>query len=134
MSGMDTLKDLNREQELLFELTVAAFEKIPDAVVVADFDGNIRLVNAKAEEFFGYHRSELAGQKVEMLLPATLREVHVKHRKNFWKDPRPRWMGDGRPLQALTKDGDEFEAQIMLAPLIIQQGRFMVTVLRKANL
>jgi PAS domain S-box-containing protein len=131
MTDISDLKNISKEQELLFELTVLSFEKIPDAIVVADIDGIIRLVNAKTEELFGYHRTELTGKKVEILLPESVREVHVSHRKHFWKDPRPRWMGDGRLLPAITKDGDEFEAQIMLAPLIITQGRFMITVLRK---
>jgi PAS domain S-box-containing protein len=129
--SLDELKNITREQELLFELTVAAFEKIPDAVVVANVDGEIRLVNAKTEELFGYHRSELTNKKVEMLLPEGLREMHVSHRKAFWRDPKPRWMGEGRPLMAVTKDNEEFQVQIMLAPLIIAQGRFMITVLRK---
>jgi protein-histidine pros-kinase len=88
-------------------------------------------VNARAEELFGYHRSELILKTVEMLLPAELQGIHITHRQNFWKDPRPRWMGDGRPLPAVTKDGYQFEAHIMLAPLIIAQGRFLITVLRK---
>jgi PAS domain S-box-containing protein len=128
---MEALENIAREQELQFELIVAVFEKIPDAIIVTDVDGTIRLINAKAEEIFGYHRTELQGQKVEILLPEAMRETHIGHRKHFWQDPKPQWMGEGRPLPAITKDGDEFQAQIMLAPHIIAQGRFMITVLRK---
>jgi PAS domain S-box-containing protein len=129
--GIGGLEKSVRDQELFYELIVAAFDRLPDGVVVADIEGFIRLVNAKTEELFGYHRTMLIGKKVEALVPEEYRERHAEHRKTFWRDPRPRWMGDGRPLPALTKDGEIFQAQIMLAPIIIEQGRFVVVVLRK---
>ena len=44
-------------------------EAAPDAMICADRDGRITLVNAQAERLFGYPRDELIGQPVEILVP-----------------------------------------------------------------
>src|SRR4029450_5800709 len=44
-------------------------EAIPDALVIADRDGRIVLVNAESERLFAYRRDELLGQPIEVLVP-----------------------------------------------------------------
>ena len=44
-------------------------EAAPDAMVLADAEGRIVLVNARAETLFGYRREELLGQTMQVLLP-----------------------------------------------------------------
>ena len=45
------------------------------AIVIVDGHGLIQLVNAKAEEMFGYTRRELLGRPVEVLLPERFRQA-----------------------------------------------------------
>jgi hypothetical protein len=56
------------------ELQSAILEHLPDAKVVVDETGVIVLINAQTELMFGYHRSELVGQKVEILLAENEKE------------------------------------------------------------
>lgn len=39
-------------------------------MVIVDDRGTIKLVNAQTEALFGYHRDELLGHPVEILIPS----------------------------------------------------------------
>ena len=105
-------------------------ELAPDAMIIIDEQGKIAIVNGQAEEMFGYQRSEMLGQRVEMLLPERLRRVHVGHRSGYGLDPRLRPMGQGQPLVARRKDGSEFPVEISLSPVKANNGRFVSSVIR----
>ena len=51
-------------------------ESAPDAMVIADGQGRIVLVNAETERLFGYGREELIGQLVDILVPERFRGKH----------------------------------------------------------
>ena len=97
-------------------------ESAPDAMVIVDEQATIALVNARAEELFGYAREELIGQPVEMLLPRGLRKRHEAHRNEFLANPRARPVGAGLDLLARRRGGNEFLAEISLSPLHTDSG------------
>jgi protein-histidine pros-kinase len=97
-------------------------EAAPDAMVVIDVRGRILLVNAQTEKAFGYTRDELLGELVDMLVPAALRGVHRRHRKDYLGEPHVRSMGSGLDLRACRKDGSEFPVEVSLAPLETTDG------------
>lgn len=93
------------------------FEAIPDAVVVTDPEGVIVFANRSAEAMTGYGRSELIGRTVEMLVPARLRGIHVRHRRTFYRRGEARLMGDGLiDLSLRRKDGSVLPVEISLGP------------------
>lgn len=101
-------------------------ESAPDAMVIVDADGSIRLVNAQAERLFGYTRQELRGQPVEMLVPSRLREPHREHRDAYARHPTSRSMGSGLELYAVKKDGSEIPVEISLSPIRTERDTLMV--------
>lgn len=106
------------------------FEIAPDAMIVANRDGKIVLVNNEAERLFGYSRDELRGQEVEILMPERFRSRHVGYRADYSKEPRLRPMGAGMALYAVTKDGREFPVEIRLAAIETANGLLVSTTIR----
>ena len=106
------------------------FEFSPDAIVVTDRSGRIADVNAQLEKFFGYGRSELTGQPVEVLIPERFRAEHPKHRADYAAQPRVRSMGAGLELYGRRKDGTEFPVDIMLGPMEGTEGALVLGVIR----
>ncbi len=102
----------------------------PDAVVVIEGDGRIAIVNAQTERLFGYRRSRLIGQPVEMLLPMRFRESHISHRSGYEAEPRIRTMGAGFDLFGERADGSEFAIDISLAPLETETGTMYAATVR----
>ncbi len=105
-------------------------ESTPDAILMVNITGRIILLNSRAEAVFGYARSELMGQPVEMLLPDRFREAHIGHRASFFAQPRTRSMGAGLDLHARRKDGTEFPVEISLSPLETEEGQFVSSAIR----
>jgi PAS domain S-box-containing protein len=132
-SGLGELQRTADDYLFTVDLAVVLFQSSPDAiVVVAAEDGAIRLVNSQAEFLTGYHRSELRGQKVEMLLPEMVRERHVtEHRKTFLSEPRARSMGREFDLRLRRKNGDEVGVDINLSPVVTIRGMFVIATIRR---
>lgn len=93
-------------------------EAIPDAVVVTDAQGGIVFINRAAETMTGYKRSELTGQRIEVLVPERWRGIHVRHRQSFYARGAPRRMGDvTRDFRLRRKDGTLVPVEISLGPV-----------------
>src|SRR5262249_12777511 len=79
-------------------------EDAPNGMIMVNQTGTIVLVNAQVEKQFGYHKAELLGQPVEVLVPQRFRARHPDHRAAFFTAPQTRAMGAGRDLYGLRKD------------------------------
>lgn len=110
------------ERKLAEEKFRLAVEALPNAMVMADDQGKIVLVNAQTERLFGYNRDELLGQPVEVLIPERYRGSHPEHRADFLAKPEARSMGAGRDLYGLRKDGSEVPIEIGLNPIRTDEG------------
>ena len=103
---------------------------LPDAILVANSAGLICEVNPQTERIFGYSHGELIGQKIELLLPERLRNLHIQHRARYRQESRMRPMGGNLDLRARRKDGSEFPVDILLSPIKTEQGEFVLAVVR----
>ncbi len=115
----------DRSLELL-----AILDLVPDAVIAARRDGTIVFASRRTEEVFGYERSELLGQPVEILLPERYRALHREQRDGFFGSPRGRSMGTDFDLRGQRKDGTEFPADISLSPVRLGSEEFAIAAVR----
>jgi PAS domain S-box-containing protein len=105
-------------------------ESAPDAMVIADGQGRIVLVNAETERLFGYRREELVGQVVDILVPERFRGKHPRHREGYTEHPVTRSMGAGLDLWGLRKDNTEFPVEISLSPIETPGGTLISSTIR----
>ena len=91
---------------------------------------NIVMVNRRTEELFGYHRDEITGQPIEMLMPQRFREKHPERIRSFFSNPSARPMGSGLELFGCNKAGLEFPVEISLSPIETEDGTLVASSLR----
>jgi two-component system, NtrC family, sensor kinase len=119
-----------RQPDTMDTLFQALLASAPDAIVIVDRAGQIVIVNGRAEQLFGYQRSELIGQPVEILLPERLHTLHTGHRAGYVAEPHTRPMGAGLDLVATRKDGSVFPVEVSLSPLETEGGLLITSVIR----
>ena len=83
------------------------FESAPDAMVLANAQGSIILVNDQTEQLFGYSRDELIGQQVEMLIPERFRATHLNRSSSDLREAYIQPVDLSVDLCGLKKDGSE---------------------------
>ncbi|MEU9450328.1 PAS domain S-box protein [Streptomyces sp. NPDC048277] len=108
-------------------------EAAPDAMVIVDGTGIIKLVNAQTEALFGYRREELLGHPVELLMPHRFRSQHTLHRGGYSANRQVRPMGAGLELHGLRKDGTEFPVEISLSPMETAEGLLVSAAVRDVS-
>jgi PAS domain S-box-containing protein len=106
------ITDLKRTEEQLQQSETqfrALLESAPDAMLIADDQGRITLVNAQAERLFGYERSELLGETIDRLIPAAENGLEPKGRR---------------------RDGSEFPVEVRSSPIRTAQGSLSASAVR----
>src|SRR6202165_2531984 len=102
-------------------------DAMPDAVIGVDGAGLILLVNSHAESLFGYERSEMVGQRVELLVPSSFGEAHLRIGASDLAD-RP--VRARMQAAARRKVGSEFAAEISVAPLQLDGRSVLMAIVR----
>lgn len=128
VGALNVTRDVT-EQKLTREMTAQmrlAIEATPSGIVMIDDRGTIRMVNSQLERLFGYERTELLGQSIEVLLPNRYRGSHPGQRALYFTSPSVRAMGHGRDLFARRKDGTEFPVEVGLNPATTPEGTFVL--------
>ncbi len=115
--ALQALRDEKRDRQLRLLLETAE-----QGIVLVDAKGFILTANRALQAMFGWGPGELVGQPVERLLPASLRDGHVRHRTNYFNAPRPRPMGAFIDLVGERKDGTHFPIEVSLNHVATPDG------------
>ena len=123
-------KDADKHLAQMEERYRGLMEAAPDGMVVVNQDGEIVLLNARAESQFGYRRDELLGKKVKSIIPKGLTERLIADGTRTAAEALAQQIGTGIELNGLRKDGTEFPIDIMLSPLESPEGILVTAAIR----
>ncbi len=102
----------------LADLGQLLVEEMPDALVVADAEGIIRVWNAGAERIFGFSRTEAVGQSLDIITPENLRDRHwAGYRRTMMTGETRYAAGDLLSVPAIRRDGSRISVQFSILPL-----------------
>ena len=117
----DTLSSMDNIHQ--FE---ALFNFATIGIIVTNSEGKIINFNKYAEIQFGYTKEEIVGRAVDVLLPPSAHQKHIKYREEYYHHPEPRIMGHGRDLFAQSKDGTTFPVEVSLSHYNIKNETFVI--------
>ncbi len=103
----------------------ALLESAPDAILMIDKHREHSIVNSQVLTMFGYQKSELIGEKIELLLPEE-NSLHAFDR--LLAEPSP----EKQRLELIgqRKNGHEFSAEVTVNSVDIHNERFIVAIVR----
>lgn len=111
------MRDLTQEQ--LYQRIV---ENAPDAVIVADHEGIIRLWNAGATVVFGYGADEVLGQTLDIIIPERLRQRHGDGYRRVMVTGETKYGREMLAVPAIRKDGTRISVEFSIALLRDEHG------------
>ncbi|MBV9580002.1 MAG: PAS domain S-box protein [Chloroflexi bacterium] len=95
----------------------------PEAIVVADTDGLIRLWNHAAEEIFGYASEETVGHSLDLIIPEPQRERHWAGYRAVMDSGQTKYGRDLLAVPAVRKDGARISVEFHVTLLRDDTGR-----------
>ncbi|MEE3129632.1 MAG: EAL domain-containing protein [Pseudomonadota bacterium] len=122
-----TAVTLNEERAMKIQNIL---NNINDAVFSIDVKGTITHCNDIALKTFGYTRSELIAQSVEILMPEPYASNHAFYMRNYMETGVGKIIGVGRQLPAKRKNGDIFQMELSLSESFDQGERGFIGVIR----
>jgi PAS domain S-box-containing protein len=103
------------EQDVLYRQIV---DGSPDAVILGDAKGIVRLWNAGAEAIFGYTPAEAIGQSMDLIIPERLRGRHWDGYHRVMATGVSRYShGELLAVPAITKDGRNISIEFTIQML-----------------
>ncbi|HSH86462.1 MAG TPA: PAS domain S-box protein [Methylophilus sp.] len=95
-----------------------------DGILTIDTSGRIISCNEVVEKLFGWHKSELEGKNMAMLLPKSDFSVHLQHLRKRGKGAQV--MDEGRDLDAIKKDGTQFPVRLAIGEVELPSEKLFV--------
>jgi diguanylate cyclase (GGDEF)-like protein/PAS domain S-box-containing protein len=111
----------------------AVFDTVVDAIITINSRGIIQTVNPATERLFGYQRGELIGQNVSVLTPMPVRSEHDQYLNHYLETGERKVIGIGREVEAVTKSGDSFAAELSVSEMSIGGDRMFTGVIRDVS-
>ena len=124
------VRRLNETLRVSDEKFRGLLESAPDAMVIVDEALRIALINARAEELFGYERAELVGRPVAILIAERHAAAYAARLAAFAAEPSAGPLERRLDLHGRRKDGTEFPIDVSLGSLKTEDGLLVSNAIR----
>ncbi|MBL4637825.1 MAG: response regulator, partial [Proteobacteria bacterium] len=116
-------QELQQQRDAIFKQTV-------DGIITFNALGIITITNPAVSQIFGYSLDEMKGQNVSMLMP----EAEQISQDGYLQKPALLHSAEvlnlSRDLQGRRKDGRLFSLELIVSPMVLDDGKYYVGVLR----
>ncbi len=103
-------------------------EGSPDAIIVGDAEGVIRLWNKGAEAMFGFSAEEALGRSMDLIIPERLRGRHWDGYRKVMATGVSRYgTGDLLAVPAMTRDGRTISIEFTIQMVKDASGRIVAS-------
>ena len=126
MDDVTERKRSEKEAQQSAATMLSLIASAPQSVIAVSPDEKIVLANGNVEKMFGYLPGELIGQRLDTLVPESLRVRHAEHHRAYFANMRTRPMGIGLNLEARRKDGAHFPVEVGLSAIEAAAGKLAV--------
>jgi PAS domain S-box-containing protein len=109
------------------------FENAFIGIIVVNSAGEIEAANKYVLTEFGYNTEELLHQKIELLVPAKVREEHEKKRRTFFDHPASLCIPAERNLMGVKKDGTELPIELTLGFYEDHKDKYFIAFLNDTS-
>jgi PAS domain S-box-containing protein len=131
IGGRERMETALRSSEAMFR---GLLQSAPDAMVIADDRGNIKLANTQAEQLFGYSADELIGRHIGLVLSRHGVDAEQAKPSFQFNMPPVGTMGAERDLFGIRSDGSEFPIEMSLSPVNTPTGVYISSAIRDVSL
>jgi len=104
----------------------ALVEQSPDAIVLADREGTIRVWNAAATRIFGHQPDAALGQKLDLIVPERFREAHWTGFDRALAAGETKYAGTSMATRSVHADGSTLYVEMSFG--MIKNGDTVVGV------
>src|SRR5687768_856679 len=102
-----------------------------DCIITSDHRGVITEFNPAAERTFGYRKDEVIGrQMVDLIIPPSLRERHLRGMERYLKTGEARVLGRRIEITGMRSDGSEFPVELTIVRVPLEGPPFFTAYLR----
>jgi len=109
----------------------AIIEAVPDAIIIADSKGTMRLANSAAARLMGYTKSELVALSIESLLPERERKKYKDLCERYLNESSAATSAVPEEISVIKKDGTEIPVEVSIGYCLHDQAhQYAVIVLR----
>lgn len=123
-------KQIERQMRLSESKLQSIFKSVPEAIVVADAQGQIVQCNTATEAIFGYTLQELKGQKVDMLMRAEDGQRHDDYMQSYQRSGGNKIINQPRVLHGRRKDGQLFSLRLTISEMRVDEEVYFVGVMQ----